>query len=223
MKRKLLSIIVIFALVISFGGIMTNMAYVNNQTQAADLSKIVSINEIDEVSLRKYVSGKLPRGAKITSIHWKIVYFDKRNIKNSYGSITPLWDHPGYYITNVKGPYEFYDASYLAKVAGGLGLSTIHMIQTTTVSNSFHASIGIDPKVVNTGVGFDVTQSREVMLQCGLPIPAGKYGAIEAHTIYDSYNYDIVYSPVFGSPYKVGYGNANKAIGIFYLTYTWSE
>ena len=139
-----------------------------------------------------------------------------------YPSLEPQWFGPYYYITNVSGPYEACGIQYVAKVVGGPGPTTIHMSQSTTISNSFSANVDIGAEVVSAGVGFDVTSGYTTTLQCDLSIPQGKYGAIEAYPLYNVYSYDVMYSPFIGSPYKIGEGNASKAVGVFYLTYTWN-
>lgn len=222
MKKKLL--VVLFILVVLLSNVAVSRVYAASFPVNSNKTTIL-IKQINETSLRKYVLAKLPKGARITSMHWKIVYFDKNAHNKPYDSskdsATSLWG--SYYIANVNGPYESCAWQYNAIVSGGPGPITLHMSQTTTVSNSFHASVSINPKIVSAGVGFDVTHSREISLQCDFPVPAGKYGSIEAHTIYDSYSYDIMYDPIFGSPYRAGSGTASKAVGIFYLTYTWSN
>ncbi|MBP8613066.1 MAG: hypothetical protein KBI30_03645 [Candidatus Atribacteria bacterium] len=139
-----------------------------------------------------------------------------------YPSSDPQWFGPYYYITNVSGPNEACGIQYVAKVVGGPGPTTIHMSQSTTISNSFSANVDIGAEIVNAGVGFDVTSVNTTTLQCDLSIPQGKYGAIEAYPLYNVYSYDVMYSPFIGSPYKIGEGNASKAVGVFYLTYTWN-
>lgn len=117
-------------------------------------------------------------------------------MKPIYGhpSLEPQWGSTYYYITNVSEPYEAWGTQYVAKVAGGPGPTTIHMSQSTSISNSFSANVSVSADVVTAGVGFSVTASFTT-LQCDLSIPADSYGAIEAYPIYDVYNYDIMYNP----------------------------
>ncbi len=222
MKKKLS--VILFILVALLSNVVVSRVYAANFPINSNKIAIL-IKQINETSLRKYVSAKLSKEAKITSIHWEIVYFDKNTHNKSYNSsknsAASLWG--SYYMTNVRGSYESYAWQYSAIVSGGSGPITLHMSRTTTVSDSFHANVGINAKIVSVGVGFDVTRSREVSLRCDFPVPAGKYDSVEAHTIYDSYNYDTMYGSIFGSPYRVGSGTASKAVGIFYLTYTWSN
>jgi len=225
MNKVVVLILIMFMLVISIAG----NSYAANDNKYPD--GMIPANQVNETFLREYVLKRLPKGAKLISVKATVVYFN--NSKDvlrpapakpvcGYPSLEPQWGNPCYYITNVSGPYEAWGTQYVAKAAGGPGPTTIHMSQSTSISNSFSANVSVSADVVTAGVGFSVTASYTTTLQCDLSIPAGIYGAIEAYPIYNVYNYDVMYNPFIGSPYKAGEGNASKAVGVFYLTYTWN-
>jgi len=227
--RKLIDKVVVlvsvmFMLVVSIVG-NSYAAYDNKYPDG-----MIPIDQVNETFLKEYALKHIPKGAKLISVKATFVYFnnDKDVVKPvpakpipGYPSLEPQWGWPYYYITNVSGPYEAWGIQYVAKVAGGPGPTTIHMSQSASISNSFSANVNVSADVVSAGVGFNVTGTYTTTFECDLSIPAGCYGAIEAHPIYDVYSYDVMYNPASGNPYKVGNGSASKAVGVFYYKYTW--
>lgn len=226
--KKILTAFLVVVLVAAF---ILNGSETFEAKGSKRLDRTIPLNQVcNKTFLRDYILKQIPEGAKLVSVEWRVVYFN-----NSKDASKPLfassvlphnpfkfqWLFTRYYITNVNGPYKAWGTDCIAKFAGEFGPTTIHVSQSTSISNSFSANVGA--KVVSAGLGFSVTASRTATLSGSLSIPSGKLGAVEVHPIYDAYNYDVVYKPLLGSPYKAGRGSALKAIGIFYLKYTWSE
>ena len=227
MKKILIAfLVIIFASALILNGSETFVAKGSKR-----LDKTIPLNQVcNKTFIRNYVLKQIPEGAKLVSVEWRIVYFNNSkdtskplfaNPTSPHNSFKPKWGFPRYYITNVNGPYEVWGTNCIAKFAGEFGPTTIHVSQSTSISNSFSANISA--KIVSTGLGFNVTVTHITTLSDDLSIPSGKLEAIEVHPIYDNYNYDVMYNPLFGSPYKAERGSARKAIGIFYLKYIWSE
>ena len=232
--KKILIVFLLVALVTAFA-VSVNKTFAMNGKKGSDgfSNRYVPLSQfLNKTSLRDYALKRIPKGAKLISVEGRAVYFDNtknvtkplpENPTSPRNSVTPKWGHPHYYITNVRGPYKTCGVYDVGTANGGPGPTTIHLSETKTVSNSFSANVGVSADVVSAGVGFNVTASQSITYSDDLFIPLGKYGEIDAHPIYDTYTYDVMYNPLLGSPYKVGEGEANKATGVYFVTYTWSE
>ena len=226
-------------ILIAFFVVVLVVAFILNGSETFEakgskrLDRTIPLNQVcNKTFLRNYILKQIPEGAKLVSVEWRIAYFNNSKDASKPLFANPLlphnsfkfqWCFPRYYITNVNGPYEAWGTNCIAKFAGEFGPTTIHVSQSTSISNSFSADASVSAKVVSARVGFSVTASRTATLSGDLSIPSGKLGVIEVYPIYDAYNYDVMYNPLLGSPYKAGRGSARKAVGIFYLKYIWSE
>ncbi len=222
--KKLLSkiaILVLLMLIVSIRG-SNQTASINKYT-----NKMSPLNQINENFLREYVLKRLPKDAKLISINATIVYFNNSKVVFKptpiYPSLEHQWGITYYYVTNVTKPYEDWNMQYIAKIVGSSDSVpiTIYLLQSEEIPNSFNANVGVSAKVVSANVGFDLTRTYITTLQNNLSIPVYSYGVIEAYPVYEVYNYNVMYKPFIGSPYKIGYGNANRAVGVFYLKYVW--
>ena len=222
-------LVAIFALTIS----VLNSSKIPAANYNIHPDKVIPLSKYsDESFIRGYVLKHIPEGAKLIGINREIVYFNDRRNSSEPLPANPIrnhnflgiqWSFPHYYIANVSRLYEAWTTPCIAEFVGNTGPTTIHMSQSTTISNFFDANVDISAKVVSAGVGFSVTAKHTVPLTNSISIPSGKSGAIEVYPIYEIYDYDVMHKAFSGPSHKIGKGRAGRAVGIFYLTYIWSE
>ena len=217
----LVTIILVFMLVVSM---VSNTRAVNIEEYKYKYHyKMLPVKQLDNATfLREYILKRLPEDAKLIHFETKIVYFNDRNTVKLNSSSTSHRGISRYYITNVSGPYEMWGTHYIDTNEGsGPGSSTIFMLGRESIPNLFNTNTNATANVISKGVGFSVTKIYNPVVKCSLSIHNNTSGAIEVYPIYDVYHYDVMYKPLIGKAYKVGKGDASKAVGIFYLKYIW--
>lgn len=95
----------------------------------------------------------------------------------------------------------------------------LQISHTRGISNSWSATGGISAAQVSAGVGFSVTESRNVTATATWTVPNNwNRGRIEARAMFDRRNFQVWRRPLLGSWSHVGNGHAwqfNNTTGIF--------
>ncbi|MFI8085373.1 hypothetical protein ACIF6L_31855 [Kitasatospora sp. NPDC086009] len=129
--------------------------------------------------------------------------------------------------TTTDDPYtQVRNARYSGQVCGldrvdmvtGPGPMTLTLSQSRAVASTWSASVSVAAWKVSGTVGFSVTDTATNTESGAFPVPAGKFGYLEAYPLYDLYSYDI-YNVAIGDRY-VGGGTAQHPVGYCYNAYT---
>lgn len=137
-----------------------------------------------------------------------------QNLLQPSGKFVPAWGWPGYYVTNVTTYTDALCGISQIGYTSGPGPATLELRINTGVSATYNASVSISPSIISAGVGFNVTSSYTVTDVYTIWVPAGHVYDIIAYPLYDEATFDIMYNPVVGAPYKVGWGYALHPSGV---------
>lgn len=134
------------------------------------------------------------------------------------GDVNPLWRIIPKYDIQITGTGEACGVEVL-RDSYYPGPATGTMNVAESVPAKWSANVGISTSVVNAGVGFDVTKTYKVSDSHSIHAPSGYIAELIAYPIYYVVTFDVWYDPMIGDPYKTGFGDAMKPIGVYFVHY----
>ncbi|MFE7276762.1 hypothetical protein [Streptomyces sp. NPDC057623] len=82
--------------------------------------------------------------------------------------------------------------------ASGRGEMTLRIDETRTVNTTTSKDINATIKIINAGVGWDVTKGRSITVSGSKEVPHGKYGTLTAYTKYSGKKFDVLDTVTMG-------------------------
>jgi hypothetical protein len=92
----------------------------------------------------------------------------------------------------------------------GLGPMKLSLTSSRAIASTWNSSVSVSPASVSAAVGYSVTDTATYNESGSYDVPAGKYGVLKSHPLYDTYSYDFE-NIQLGQ--VVGYGTAQHAVG----------
>ncbi|BFH59659.1 hypothetical protein [Paenibacillus azoreducens] len=145
----------------------------------------------------------------------RVVEVTNYNEENNYIDANPAL--VGNAIRNVKSKSigQLCGSTVRARTSGtGNVDGVLSLIQSTSVSNTFSATVGIEKSIVSAAVGFDVSKTMTKTTSYAVNTK-GKNYQIVAYDDYQGKSFDVY--DIFG--FKVGSGTALEQVGFCYAAY----
>lgn len=216
------SSIIIFSLLLLALALMCREFFIHTHLPETVVKRDVETKEVEMIANpEEYVKQckfDIPEQAKVVGA--AIVRLNENETvpsKTNRGDSQIPWGIPYYYVENIEISESC--ETEVPPRCSAMGPGTLTTYLNEGVPATWNSNTRIRADKVSKALGFDVTMTYEVSTSHTIHIPVDKTYELAAYLIYELYNFDVYYSPIIGSDYHAGSGQAQKPSGVCFVWY----